>query len=482
MADATRRKSPSCPFCTEPGPLDRATGLRHDSRRIEPGDAFVALAGAHHDGARFVAEAVARGATVVLAEGALDARVPVVRVEHARVALAHAAAHVYGHPALPVVGITGTNGKTTTSSMLAAALEATGHAPAVLGTLGLKAPHGESIPMGSLNTPEADSLARTMVSLAPVASHLLMEATSHAIAEHRLDGIQMELAAFTNFSHDHLDLHGTLEAYAAAKRRLFDALAPRTSVVMIDDTLGREIAKAVNALTVSSADLAADVVATEVELDAAGARCVAETPRGRAVLRSRQLGHHNLSNMLLALGMALGLGLDLETAARAIGQTPAVRGRMQRIAGEEIAAFVDYAHTPVALGHALRTARLLTEGRVICVFGCGGDRDPSKRAPMGDTAEALADLVFVTSDNPRSESPAEIAAEITRGAKSAQVELDRRRAIERAVEAADPGDVLLVAGKGHETTQVGAAGTVPFDDAEVLRDLLSRRAAAAASD
>ncbi|MBN1611664.1 MAG: UDP-N-acetylmuramoyl-L-alanyl-D-glutamate--2,6-diaminopimelate ligase [Polyangiaceae bacterium] len=468
----------------------RITGIHHDSRHVERGDLFVARRGARVDGWRFVDEALARGACAILTEASrTPGEVPVPLLVAASVpeALAHAAAAIYGHPTrrLPVVGLTGTNGKTTTVSLVAEGLRQTGARPALMGTLGVVFDNVRFDP--GLNTPEADELTRIAAQvLERGASHLIMEVTSHALSQRRADGIHFRVAAFTNLTHDHLDLHGSFEAYGEAKARLFTALSPDQSVIVVDGEFGAQLADgtAGPVLRVSSEpEGRADVrpIAVPV-LDKTGIVATTTTPWGRVEIRSALIGAHNLANLLLALTIGGCLGTDLERYAAAIGKSAAPPGRLQRCdrPGDEIQVLVDYAHTPDALEQALRACRMITNGRIWCVFGCGGDRDRSKRSTMGAVAGDRADVVVVTSDNPRTEAPAAIAAPIAHAARRRRadllVELDRARAIELAVHQASPGDLVLVAGKGHEDYQEVGTQRFAFDDRTHVRHALDTRA------
>jgi UDP-N-acetylmuramoyl-L-alanyl-D-glutamate--2,6-diaminopimelate ligase len=317
------------------------------------------------------------------------------------------------------------------------------------------------------------------------ASHLLMEATSHGIARKRLDGVRFEVAALTNLTHDHLDLHGSMEAYGQAKARLFTELSPANAAVVVDGDFGAQLARQVptEVLRVSCQPQGrADIrPAAPAVLDAHGIRCSVLTPTGTVTLSSPLVGRHNLENLLLAQAVLIALGVDGRQAARQLGQCTAVSGRLERCdgPGDDLIALVDYAHTPDGLDKALAAARLLTDGRVLCVFGCGGNRDPAKRPLMGHVAGRLADETIVTNDNPRTEPPESIAAaiidELHRAGADFAVELDRAAAIELAVSHADPGDAVVVAGKGHETTQIVGTESVPFDDSSILRRALKRR-------
>jgi UDP-N-acetylmuramoyl-L-alanyl-D-glutamate--2,6-diaminopimelate ligase len=460
----------------------------------------VARAGARADGKRFIADAAAKGAAAVLVERGSDADTHgLPRIEAADVprALAFAAAAVYGHPTftLEVVGITGTNGKTTTAHLVQAAVDAAGGRCGIVGTLGSRF---EDLDLPTAHTsPEADELARIAAAMrARGATHLVMEVSSIALAAKRVEAVRYRVAAFTNLTQDHLDYHGTMEAYAAAKARLFFDLAPGGAAVNVDDPFGRTLAARLAPhgpgghreapLARFSAQIGADVevAPTALAITHAGIDLRAKTPAGEVSIRSPLLGAHNVSNLLTALSVAWLLDLDVNAAARALSAPIVVPGRLERCddpAQDDVAVLVDYAHTPDALSRVLHGVRGFGSGRTLCVFGCGGDRDPLKRPLMGEAVGQLADVAIVTNDNPRSEDPRAIADAILPGLAGGKaevvVELDRRRAIERAVLDAAPGDVVLVAGKGHEPYQIIGATTLPFDDREEARRALALRRA-----
>jgi len=471
----------------------RVTGVRQDSRHVLPGELFAVRGGARTTGWNFVADALARGAVAIMAEADLSPvplAVPVVVVRDVRAAIARAAAIVYDDPtsALDVIGITGTNGKTTTSYLVCRALESCGHRPGLIGTVGyrfedlvLDAPH---------TTPESDEIARVAQTMKDRgASHLVMEVSSHALAQGRVEAVHFRAAAFTNLTQDHLDFHGDMAAYGAAKARLFLELSPRVSVVNVDDDFGRDLASRIQGplLRVSSkVEALADVAPVSVHLESGRTRATVRTPKGNVNLDSQLIGAHNLSNMIVCVGIAAALDLDLAAATSALSEA-SVPGRLERCDGpaDDLVVVVDYAHTPDALERALSALTVLREGtsstgRLICVFGCGGDRDPSKRAPMGRAVATWADIAVVTTDNPRTEDPEAIAQEILPGLEQARavvVELDRERAIAGAIAGAKSGDVVLIAGKGHETYQIVGNVARHFDDREQARAALARRRA-----
>ena len=477
-------------------------GVRHDSRRVERGDLFVVRKGASHDASAFVGDAIARGAVALLAKRgtSLDARgLPVVWVDDVAVGMAYAAAAVYGHPSfgLDVVGVTGTNGKTTTTHLVRAAIDGAAEKTVcgLVGTVGYK--FGDLDEEPSHTTPESDELARVMLAMKRKgAGYVAMEVSSIALELARVAAVRFSVAAFTNLTQDHLDFHGSMEAYAAAKRRLFVECAPGNAVVNVDDAEGRALSKLVRSplVTVSAkvgAD--ADVAPLSSSLDARGVRARLRSPAGELELASPLVGAHNLENLVVALGVVIALGLDARRACAALAGEKGAPGRLERCdgPGDDVTALVDYAHTPDALARVLDAIRAVTKARVLCVFGCGGDRDPKKRGPMGRAVGERADVAIVTSDNPRTEDPAAIAEAAAAGVRDAGmgaidpkaassskgffVELDRARAIRAAALAARPGDVVLVAGKGHEDYQIVGTEKRAFDDRAVVRAALAER-------
>ncbi|OGL18938.1 MAG: UDP-N-acetylmuramoyl-L-alanyl-D-glutamate--2,6-diaminopimelate ligase [Candidatus Rokubacteria bacterium RIFCSPLOWO2_12_FULL_71_22] len=473
-------------------PPPAVTSLTADSRRVRPGSCFVAIAGLRQDARRFVPEAVARGATLVVTEGEPrgDVAVAQVLVPSARASLARLADAWYGHPSrdLTLVGITGTNGKTTTSYLVEALLRARGLATGVIGTVHYVV-GTERRPAGQ-TTPEALELQGMLAEMrAAGVRGVAMEVSSHALALSRVDGLAFDVAVFTNLTQDHLDFHGTLESYGLAKRRLFELTAAspkagRTAVINADDPAGATMVAGLD-LRVLTFGLgpAAQVRAVEHASSLDGIRMVVDTPRGRLAVASPLIGEHNVMNLLAAVATGLALGLPPEPIAAVLGPVAAVPGRFERVqAGQSFLVIVDYAHTPDALERVLATARKLTRARLGVVFGCGGDRDRGKRPVMGEIAARLADRVWVTSDNPRSESPEAIIAEILAGVGRAPAsagrcehDVDRARAIRAALYWAESGDTVVIAGKGHETYQLVGSEVLPFDDREVARRVLSER-------
>lgn len=473
-------------------PRTRVLGVQLDSRHVEPGDMFVVRRGATHDGRAFIASARERGAVALLAERGLEVEtsLPVLRVPEIADGMAFAAAAVYGHPAfsLDVIGITGTNGKTTTTHLVRAAVDGASGQPVtgIVGTVGHK--FGDRTIAASHTTPESDELARVLAAMRRAgATHIAMEVSSIALTLRRVAAVRFRVAAFTNLTQDHLDFHGSMEKYAAAKMELFTTMGPGLAVVNVDDPFGETIAAACRCKTlrvrtrVGAGD--ADVYPEAVTMSSGGMTIAARIPgprSGRVELTTRLVGAHNVENLLVALGIVSILDLDVEKAAAALANETGAPGRLERCDGpdDDVVVLVDYAHTPDALRRAIEAVRPNAK-RVLCIFGCGGDRDPTKRAPMG-VAAAAADYVIVTSDNPRTEDPVAIAETARRGVESAggryEVELDRARAIARGVAMAERGDVVLIAGKGHEDYQIIGAEKRPFDDrVEAKRALAQRR-------
>jgi UDP-N-acetylmuramoyl-L-alanyl-D-glutamate--2,6-diaminopimelate ligase len=458
-------------------PDDTVRDASHDSRDVPAGSLFFCIPGEHVDGHAFAQQAVDAGAAALVVDHPLAVAAPQLVVRSVREAIGPMAAAVFGHPAraLTVVGITGTNGKTTITYLLESVFRAAGWRPGVIGTTGMRI-DGSPSPL-SHTTPEAPELHRTLARMrAGGVRAVAIEISSHALAQHRVDGLVVDAAVFTNLSQDHLDLHATMEDYFDAKRRLFTPEHARHAVVNADDPWGRRLLDdPVVATTSYGVDPAADVRAHDVSVDVDGAKLVV----GGVVVRTALRGRFNVENVLAALAAAQVVGIGFDVGARGVGEVQRVPGRMEPVdAGQDFTVVVDYAHTPDSIHSVLRGARGSAEGRVIVVFGCGGDRDRAKRPIMGRTAAEDADLVIVTNDNPRSEEPLAIIDEITSGipdGAAAIVEPDRAAAIERAIDAARSGDVVVVAGKGHETTQEIDGVLVPFDDREVARAALARR-------
>ncbi|AND69752.1 UDP-N-acetylmuramoyl-L-alanyl-D-glutamate-2,6-diaminopimelate ligase [Dyella thiooxydans] len=461
------------------------SGLTLHSRDARPGVAFVALRGTRQHGMAFAADAVARGAVAVIAEAPVpsdlpELGVPVVWVNGLAARIGEIAARFHGEPSrhLRVIGVTGTNGKTSTVQLLAQALHALGHRAATIGTLGTGLV-GE-LREGERTTPDAINVQATLAAFRDAgASHVAMEVSSHALVQGRVNGVAFELAAFTNLTRDHLDYHGTMKAYGEAKARLFAWPGLRAAVINVDDAFGAALAERLPAgvavLRVSAAGLGgADVVAEQVVTSGEGLAFLLRTPWGSRPVRSPLLGRFNVANLLTVVACLGALGESFEDIVEAVQALAPVNGRMNRLGDglRQPLVVVDYAHTPDALEQALTALRAHCAGRLLCVFGCGGERDAGKRPVMGAIAERLADVAIVTDDNPRGEDGDAIVAQIVAGFADparARVERDRETAIRLALSMARAGDVLLVAGKGHETYQEGAHGKRPFDDMEVAR-------------
>ena len=449
--------------------------LAYDSRRVRDGSLFFCVPGHEVDGHEFAAGAVGAGAAALVVERQLDLDVPQLVVPDARAAMASLAACFSGDPTgeLRVVGVTGTNGKTTTAFLVREILEATGTRCGLLGTV-KQVVGGVEEPV-ERTTPEAIDLQATFRRMLDAGDRACaIEVSSHALALHRVDATRCAVAVFTNLTQDHLDFHADMEDYFQAKRRLFE-FEPGAAVVNVDDPYGARLAAEFECVTFSAAGAVADLSATDVVFDAAGA----SFRLGDLEVRTRLPGAFNVANALGALGAATALGIELEDAVAALAGAAPVPGRMEPIEeGQEFAVLVDYAHTPDSLENVLRAARELTAGRLIVVFGAGGDRDRAKRPLMGRAAGELADLAIVTSDNPRSETPTAIVAAVAAGVEGPadlEVEVDRRAAIALALARARPGDTVVIAGKGHEQGQEFEAGRrVPFDDREVAREELRR--------
>jgi UDP-N-acetylmuramoyl-L-alanyl-D-glutamate--2,6-diaminopimelate ligase len=462
------------------------TDLAFDAAAVGPGALFVCVPGQRADGHDFAGAAVERGAVALVVERPLDLSVPQLVVPDARLAMGLAADAFFGRPTreLEVAGVTGTNGKTTTAFVLYAILAAAGRRPGLLGTVEMRV-GGERRPV-TRTTPEAIDLQRTFRELLDAGDRTCaMEASSHASELKRLVGTRFRALVFTNLSQDHLDFHGTLEAYFDAKRRLFtepdvDGHRP-PAAVNVGDSYGRRLADELRGLGV---ELLTFGLSDDAEIRADDLELTPATTSFRAAglaLRPRLRGRFNVENVLGAVAAARLLGIEDEAVVRGVEHVAGVPGRFEAVdEGQPFAVLVDYAHTPEALENVLAEARRLTSGRLVCVFGCGGDRDRAKRPLMGEVVTRLADQAVVTSDNPRSEDPGAIIAEILAGMDGReQVEPDRAAAIALAIEAAEEGDVVVIAGKGHEQGQELGDRTIPFDDREVARDALRRLGAPA---
>jgi len=466
------------------------TGLAYDSRKVQAGDLFVALTGLKLSGADFAADAIARGAVGVVSEVQApdETAVPWVVVRDARQAMAALAAAFYDHPsqAMTVVGITGTNGKTTTAYLLHAIFEAAGVKAGLLGTVTYLV--GDEVVESSRTTPESPDVQRMFrLMVDRGCGACVMEVSSHALALRRVDETRFAAGVFTNLTRDHLDYHKDMESYFAAKRRLFEMLAPGApGIINVDDSRGEALTKVASTPVTYGINKPADVTPGPLALTWEGLQFDVKTPRGTVHVRSRLIGRPNVSNILAAVATATALDLPTSAIEEGLTKLQGVPGRFEMVSTsrDDIGVVVDYAHTDDALKNLLETARPLAQKRVITVFGCGGDRDRTKRPLMGAVASRLSDVVIVTSDNPRSEDPIRIIEEIKRGIQHADREnsevlsiVDRHAAIEKAIAIAEPGDLVLLAGKGHEKTQVIGTREIPFDEVEIAQSALERRRA-----
>jgi UDP-N-acetylmuramoyl-L-alanyl-D-glutamate--2,6-diaminopimelate ligase len=459
-------------------------GISADSRKVEPGWTFVAIRGLKVDGHQFIAQALRQGASALVQEHAHELTIPpdvtCVRVDDSRRALAHMAAAFYHQPShqLCLIGVTGTNGKTTSTYLLEAMLRAHGVAPGVIGTVTYRyAGHEQA---ADQTTPGAEDLQRLLRQMVDAGiSHGVMEVSSHALAQDRVWGCRFAAALFTNLSQDHLDFHQDMASYYTAKARLFTEYQPGLAVINRDDPAGEKLLAETQAPVITYGFSAADVSVDHVTMDTRGIALRAKV-RGQIVeLRTRLIGRHNVYNILGTLATAHGLDMELERAIQGIADLIAVPGRLERVdEGQPFSVLVDYAHTHDALRHVLRAARGLTSGRIIVVFGAGGDRDRGKRPHMGRVAAEYVDLAVITSDNPRTESPMDIIAAVEAGYTAADraaqyhVVEDRWRAIHEAIGLARAGDTVVIAGKGHETYQIIGTKRFPFDDRQVARQAL----------
>jgi UDP-N-acetylmuramoyl-L-alanyl-D-glutamate--2,6-diaminopimelate ligase len=482
------------------------TSVVQDSRQAAPGALFVAVRGFHSDGHQFIPQAIGRGVAAVVVEERSQVDAPegvaLLRVPDSRKALAKLAAKFYGHPSakLKLVGITGTKGKTTTSYLVRSILEAAGHRTGLIGTIDYRI--GDRVYPAPNTTPESVDLQALLAEMVERgAAHCVMEVSSHALALGRTDGCVFEAAAFTHLAPEHLDFHASLEEYFQAKLKLFVGLGTdKTAVVNRDDNRWNEIVRQTTAtvITYGLADDADIHPVGAIEHDRTGLRFSVASPRGEVRIVSRMVGSHNVPNILAAIGLGIALGCPRESIEAGISRMQAVPGRMETVdEGQPYAVIVDYAHTDDSLASLLEAVRDIGSGRIITVFGCGGDRDRTKRPRMGAAALAGSDIVVVTSDNPRTEDPLTIISEIETGMSGVGVRIDdlrklrsvtvsqrpyvvipdRTAAIEHAIGLATAGDVVVLAGKGHEDYQIIGDRKVPFDDREEARKAIRKRGA-----
>ena len=459
--------------------------LAYDSRAVGPGTLFFCIPGTTTDGHEYAPQAVASGAIALCVERELDLDVPQVVVAEARRAMPRMAAHFFAYPTagLTVLGVTGTNGKTTTVFLLDSILRAAGRKTALIGTIETRI--GDDVRPGVRTTPESLDLQRLFAEMRTEGvDSVAMEVTSHALVLNRVDEVRFAAVGFTNLSQDHLDFHPTMEDYFAAKTSLFQAERAHKGAANVDDPYGRKLrADAPIACIGFGMSETAEVRAREVKLEPSGTTIAMLTPAGDLQVSTHLVGHFNVSNCLGATAIALQAGIGLDAIQGGLENLAAVPGRFESIdGGQPFSVVVDYAHTPDSLDNVLRAARPLADvqgGRVLCAFGCGGDRDRGKRPLMGAIVARLADIAIVTSDNPRSEDPDAIIGEILEGVIAERPSgpdatlVDRRAAIAWSLEAARPGDVVVIAGKGHETGQQFADRTIPFDDRDVAREVLA---------
>jgi UDP-N-acetylmuramoyl-L-alanyl-D-glutamate--2,6-diaminopimelate ligase len=466
------------------------SAITYDSRRATPGSVFVALRGLKADGAMFAAQATTRGAALVVAETPPreDVTTPWLVVSDARLALALLADDFYDHPSrrMQVIGVTGTNGKTTTSYLLASILDAAGRKAGLLGTVAYRL--GAEEREASRTTPEAPDVQQLLDEMIRQGCKTaVMEVSSHALALKRVDGMRFAAGVFTNLTRDHLDFHADMETYFQAKRRLFELLpddAP--GIINLDDPRGASLLDISKRVMTFALTRPADITPGPLEFTLSGLAFELRTPRGDVRIDSRLVGRPNVSNILAAAATAVALDVPISAIAAGVQSLPGVPGRFEVVSSpaDQVTVVIDYAHTDDALRNLLETARPLAPRRLVTVFGCGGDRDKTKRPLMGMVAARLSDVVVITSDNPRSEDPMRIIEEIGLGIPAGgqgprppdvHTIVDRGDAIEYAVENAEPGDVILVAGKGHEKYQQIGDRVLPFDDAEIARTALARR-------
>jgi UDP-N-acetylmuramoyl-L-alanyl-D-glutamate--2,6-diaminopimelate ligase/murE/murF fusion protein len=488
------------------------TSLHCRSNEVRPGGLFVAIAGYSVDGHDYIDDAVARGAAAVVVQRPVTTVVPVICIADTRKALAQLASHFFGHPALEltVIGITGTNGKTTTAYLIESILRAAGLEVGVIGTVNYR--YGNQTHAAPVTTPDAVTLQAMLREMADAgATHVVMEVSSHALAQGRVTQCPIDVGVFTNLSQDHLDFHGDMERYWAVKKQLFTKL-------LVEGTKADKAKAVVNSANDYGADLVGQlklpvitvggdgalVHSHQVRLDLEGIAGHLAMGTERVAFASTLVGRHNLENILCAAGTAAALGIDAPTIARGIAKLTVVPGRLERVPSEALHVYVDYAHTPDALENAIKALKPLTVGRMVVVFGCGGDRDRTKRPLMGRIAMRLSDLVVVTSDNPRSEDPQAIIEDIVTGIaptgaqrlnatelieadrhhrqRGYALEPDRSQAIELAISAAAAGDAVLIAGKGHETYQIISGHTRDFDDRKVAAAALAHLKTAGSQD
>jgi UDP-N-acetylmuramoyl-L-alanyl-D-glutamate--2,6-diaminopimelate ligase len=478
--------------------------ITHDSRTVKPGSLFVAVRGFHSDGHQFILQAIKQGATAIVAEKQAvppaPADIPFVIVQDSRRALALIANTFFGHPShrLMLIGITGTNGKTTTTYLVRSILEAAGHSAGLIGTIDYRV--GDRVYPAPNTTPESLELQRLLSEMVGLgASHCVMEVSSHALELNRIEGCRFGVAGFTNLSQDHLDFHESMDSYFQAKQRLFTELSPDAwAIINSDDERGAEIIRKTRArvITTGFSMLASVRPAGTIHHGIKGLRFDAASPAGTIPVESPLVGRYNVHNILTAIGIGAALGISADLIAQGIKTMKAVPGRMEKIdEGQPFGVVVDFAHTEDAIGRVLESVREITTNRIITVFGCGGDRDRTKRPRMGAAAITGSDIVIITSDNPRTEDPLSIIRDIEQGLTEYGIKISaldavnqaapgkkpymiipgRQEAISVAIDLAGSGDVVVLAGKGHEDYQIIAEKKIHFDDREVAREEIRKR-------
>ena len=469
------------------------TGISYDSREIKPGDVFVCLLGEKTDGHDYINDAKIKGAKCILAQKKIETLLPVIYVENTQIAIAKLASYFYKEPSkkIKIIGITGTNGKTTTTHLIQHIFEKNNLKTAVIGTLGTRENTGSDYYDTKHTTPQASDLQKQLASLVDKGfSHLAMEVSSHALSLYRVEECSFASSVLTNVTQDHLDFHLTMGEYAKAKKRLFEMLNTSSrqnkfSVINKDDAYYEDFANVVNKKEVKLLSYGvknrSDFQAKEISFLPDGLSFVLSSPLGEFKIKSKLNGMFNVYNLLAAITVSFAEGIDIDKIVFAVSDAKEVPGRFQIIRTESSPlCIVDYAHTPDGLENILKAARLMTSqnGKLICVFGCGGDRDPTKRPKMGKIAEDLSDMVVVTSDNPRSEDPKQIISDILSGIKNTSdivVEVDRKIAIQTAIKKANKDDVIVIAGKGHEDYQILKDKTIHFDDREEVKKALEQK-------
>jgi len=483
----TQLLSPFSPTWIGDGSV-KLSGISLDSRRVHPGDLFVAMQGQSTDGKRFVSQALQNGAKAILSEFPVQATVPVAVLKNLRENLGKISATLYQNPgeALTIIGVTGTNGKTTISVLIEQLLGLLGKKSGYIGTLGYR--WGQTNLSADRTTPEATDLHRMLRAMVEEeVSHVAIECSSHGLELGRLNDLPLDVALFTNLTQDHLDFHSSMKAYEDSKRKLFDSIlksspkAVKTAILNMDDPVGLKWSKEMsgNLITVSVENRNATIFADRVRMSPAGIEAEIGWNGKSFHLKSPLVGKHNLSNLLGALGITLALGFPMDEALTEISSISGIAGRLEKIddaAGRNV--FVDYAHTDDALENVLTAIAPFKKGKLIVVFGCGGDRDRSKRPKMARIVSKYADEIVITSDNPRSEDPQTIITEIEKGLPNstrskAQSIVDRREAIHHAIAIAGKNDLVLIAGKGHETTQEVKGKKFPFDDRLIAKEALT---------